>query len=43
MGFNDGVPIYYSLTEIQLRGTDRLHRLPGTLEHEDDGSSRKKT
>ena len=25
MGINDYVPIYYSLAEIQLRGTDRLH------------------
>ena len=23
-GVNDGVPIYYSLAEIQLRGADRL-------------------
>ena len=25
MGINDGVLVYYSLTEVQLRGTDRLH------------------
>ena len=25
MGVNDGVIIYYSLAEVQLRGTDRLH------------------
>ena len=25
MGINDGVLVYYSLAEIQLRGTDRLH------------------
>ena len=25
MGINDGVLVYYPLTEIQLRGTDRLH------------------
>ena len=25
MGVNDGVFVYYPLTEIQLRGTDRLH------------------
>ena len=25
MGINDGVPVYYSLAEVQLRGTDRLH------------------
>ena len=40
MGANDGVPIYYSLAEIQLRSTDRLHR---THEHEDVDSNRKKT
>ena len=40
MGVNDGVPIYYSLAEIQLRGTDRLH---GINEHEDVGSNREKT
>ena len=26
MGVDDGVPIHYSLAEIQVRGTDRLHR-----------------
>ena len=25
MGVNDGLLVYYSLTEVQLRGTDRLH------------------
>ena len=25
MGINDGVLVYYSLAEVQLRGTDRLH------------------
>ena len=25
MGINDGVLAYYSLTEVKLRGTDRLH------------------
>ena len=25
MGVNDGVFVYYSLAEVQLRGTDRLH------------------
>ena len=40
MGVNDGVPIYYSLAEIQLRGTDRLHC---TNEHEDVDSNREKT
>ena len=40
MGFNDGVLFYYSLAEIQLRGTDRLHR---THEHEDVDSNIKKT
>ena len=25
MAVDDGVPIYYSLAAIQLRGTDRLH------------------
>ena len=31
MGIDDGVPINYSLAEIQVRGTDCLHR---TIEHE---------
>ena len=30
MGVNDGVPIHYSLAEIQVRGFDRRHR---TNEH----------
>ena len=25
MGIDDGVLVYYSLAEVQLRGTDRLH------------------
>ena len=25
MGIDDGVPIYYSLAEVQMRGTDNLH------------------
>ena len=37
---NDGVPIYYSLAEIQLRGTDRPHC---TNEHEDVDSNSEKT
>ena len=40
MGGKDGVPIYYSLAEIQLRGTDRLHFIH---EHEDIDSDEKKT
>ena len=31
MGIDDDVPIHYSLAEIHVRGTDRLHR---TNEHE---------
>ena len=31
MGIDDGVPIYYSLAEVQVRCTYRLHR---TDEHE---------
>ena len=31
MGIDDGVPIYYSLADVQVRGTDRVHR---TDEHE---------
>ena len=38
MGIDDGVPIHYSLVEIQVRGTDRLHR---TNEHENVGIDRK--
>ena len=30
MGVDDGVPFHCSLAEIQVRGTDRLHR---TNEH----------
>ena len=40
MGTDDGVPIYYSLAEVQLRGTDRLHC---TNEHEDCDSGREET
>ena len=29
MGIDDGVPIHYSLAEVQVRGTDRLHRADG--------------
>ena len=39
MGVNDGVFVYYSLTEVQLRGTDRLH---GANEREKPDSIRKK-
>ena len=38
MGFDDGVPIHYSLAEVQLRGTDRRHR---TDEHENVDIGRK--
>ena len=40
MGIDDGVPIHYSLAEIQVRGTDRLHRIN---EHENVDIDRKKT
>ena len=40
MAADDGVPIYYSLVEIQVRGTDRLHR---THEYKNVDSDRKKT
>ena len=40
MVIDDGVPIYYSLAEVQLRGTDRLHC---TNEHEDVDSGREET
>ena len=26
MGINDGMPIYHYLPDVQVRGTDRLHR-----------------
>ena len=39
MGINDGLFGHYPLTEIQLRGTDRLHC---ANEHEELDSSRKK-
>ena len=38
MGIDDGVPIHYSLAEVQVRGTDRLHR---TVEHENVDIGRK--
>ena len=38
MGIDDGVPIHYSLAEIQIDGTDRLHR---TDEHESVDIDRK--
>ena len=40
MVIDDGVPIYYSLVEVQLRGTDRLHC---TNEHKDVDSSKEET
>ena len=40
MGVDDGVPIYYSLVEIKVRNTDRLHR---THELKNVDSDRKKT
>ena len=39
MGVDDGVPIHYSLAEIQVRGTDRLHR---TNEHENVNTDRRR-
>ena len=39
MGVNDGVFVYYSLAEVQLRGTDRLH---GANEYEKPDSIREK-
>ena len=39
MGINDGVLVYYSLAEIQLRVTDRLHC---ANEHKELDSSREK-
>ena len=39
MGIDDGVLVHYSLAEVQLRGTDRLHC---ANEHEELDSSRKK-
>ena len=38
MGIDDGVPIYYSLAEVQLLGTDCLHC---TNEYEDVDSGGK--
>ena len=38
-GKHDGVFVYYSLAEVQLRGTDRLH---GANEHKKPDSIRKK-
>ena len=40
MGVNDGVLIHYSLAEIQVRSTDRLHR---TNEQENVDIDRKET
>ena len=40
MGIDDGVPIHYSLAEIQVRGTDRLLR---TNEHKNFDSDRKES
>ena len=40
MGIDDGVPNYYSLAEVQLLGTDRLHCIN---EREDVDSSREET
>ena len=39
MRVDDGVPIHYSLAEIQVRGTDRLHR---TNEHENVDTDRRR-
>ena len=39
MGINDGVLVYYSLAEVQLRGTDRLHC---ANEHKELDSNREK-
>ena len=39
MGINDGVLVHYSLAEVQLRGTDRLH---GANERKEPDSIRKK-
>ena len=38
MGINDGMPIYHYLIEVQVRGTDRLHR---SDEHENVNTDRK--
>ena len=38
MGIDDGVPIHYSLPEIQVRGIESLHR---TNEHENVDIDRK--
>ena len=40
MEIDDGVPIYYSLAEVQMNGTDRLHR---TNEHENTDTGGKET
>ena len=40
MRVNDGVPVYYSLVEIQLGGTDLLHY---TNEHKNADSNRENT
>ena len=38
MGIDNGVPIHYSLAEVQVRGADRLH---STDEHENVDIGRK--
>ena len=38
MAVDDGVPVYYSLAEIQVRGMNRLH---GTNEHKNVDIDRK--
>ena len=40
MGIDDDVPINYSLAEVEVRGTDRLHCIN---EHEDVDSSSEET
>ena len=40
MGVDDGVAIHYSQAEIQVRGTDRLHR---THEHKNFDIDREET
>ena len=43
MGINDSVLVYYTLTEVQLRGSDSLHCANEANEHEDIDCSREKT
>ena len=40
MGIDDAMPIYHSIAEVKVRGTDRLHY---TDEHENAIVDRKKT